>query len=261
MNLVDFREMLDRLRMTPAASLLQRADAIRAALTRCLIVTIVGFCVAMGFASDLFRLLKAPLLDSFPAGAASTLHFTGPLEVLMCYMHAAFLAGVLVTAPYCFLEVWRLLAPAWGPGARQAVPLYGFVSLLLFYGGVVFGQLAIMPTTLKFLIGMGQGIAAPVITFEDYYSLVAFMLLGFGVAFEIPVVLVVLERLGVIQAATLERNRGPIIIGILVIAAIVTPSPDPFSQLALGVPMYLLFELALLLMRWRSRRDVSTGTR
>ena len=122
-------------------------------------------------------------------------------------------------------------------------------------GGIVFCYYLMMPAALEFLIGMGDGLATAVIMVDEYISMIVVMLLGFGGVFQLPVILIILERLGIISEDMLMKNRGPILVAILVVAAIVTPTPDPFSQLFMATPMYLMFEAAILIIKWLKRRD------
>lgn len=253
------RELIQRVSTGPSASLLERAEEFRKRATRVTIVVVLLFSTAMTFAAEIFRLVRAPLVQALPPGAP-LLHFTGPLEVLMCYMHVAFLAGVLVAAPYALWELWRFLGPALGKDYQRGLPPFFIASFALFVAGITFCQVVIMPVTLKFLIGLGDGRVEAMITFDDYVGLVSFMLLGFGAAFELPLVMIALERLGIIRVEMLTKNRGPILVGILVIAALVTPTPDPFSQLAMATPMYLMFEAAILIIK-RTRRREAAGAR
>ena len=110
----------------------------------------------------------------------------------------------------------------------------------------------VIPLTMQFLIGLGTDVGTPMITITDYFSLLSLMVIGFGVVFELPVVLLLLNFLGVIDAKTLAKYRRHVIVGSLVVAAILTP-PDPISQLGLAVPLYIMYELSLLLMRGKKK--------
>lgn len=255
-------EFLQKLKASPTGSLLDRVDELRARLIRVFILIGVFFSGCVFFAKDVFAWLKQPLVLAMPK-AKSVLHFTGPMEVLTAYMKVSFLVAAVLAGPYLFLQLWRFIAPALPERTRKMVMPFFISSLLLFAGGVLFCYFFMMPAALEFLIGMGDGLAAALITVDDYISLVVFMLLGFGAVFELPLVVILLERLGIVQERMLTKNRGPILIAILVIAAILTPTPDPVSQLFMAGPMYILFEIAILIIKWMKRRDAvqaSPGT-
>lgn len=250
-------EFLDRIRITPAGKLLERADELRNRLLRAMIVFAVIFGGVIGFAKQMFAILKMPLLHALPEGKA-TLHFTSPIEVFVSYVKVGFLAAAVVAAPYAFHQLFRFIEPALPPANRRAIiPLF-IASLVLFVAGGAFCFFAILPTALEFLLGMGTEVAKPLITVDDYISLLVLMILGFGAVFQLPLVLIILERLEVVSVDTFAKNRGAMLVGILAVAAVATPTPDPFSQLAMATPMYLMFEGAILIMRWMGRTDAAT---
>jgi sec-independent protein translocase protein TatC len=249
-----FADLLDRIKMTPAGTLLERADELRGKLFRVGAVFFVVFVGVAFFTRPVFDWLKDPLIKALPPGQA-TLHFTDPLEVFMCYIKVAFLAASTVTAPYFFAEIWRFIKPALPEMQRRFIGPFFVSSLVLFIGGGAFCFLAILPTALEWLLTNGAEQALPMITVGDYITLVVLMLLGFGLVFQLPVVLVILARLGVIDAQVLRKNRTAMLIGILFVSAVATPTPDPFSQIAMATPMYLLFEAAILVIRWFERQD------
>ncbi len=249
-------QFLDRLKATPTGSLLDRVDELRARLIRVFIVIGVFFSACIFFAKDVFAWLKQPLVLAMP-NAKSVLHFTGPMEVLTAYMKVSLLLASVLAGPYLFLQLWKFIAPALPEKTRKLVLPFFFSALFLFASGLLFCYFLMMPAALEFLIGMGDGLATALITVDDYISLVVFMLLGFGAVFELPLVLILLERLGIITERMLTKNRGPIAIAILVVAAILTPTPDPFSQMCMAGPMYVLFELAILIIKWMKRKDAA----
>jgi sec-independent protein translocase protein TatC len=150
--------------------------------------------------------------------------------------------------PLFLVETWNLFKDKLGVYKSRAA-IYAGCSFLLFGLGFVFCYFILLPTTMQYLIGLGEEVAKPIITVHDYVSLVVFMFLAMGLAFQAPIVLLVLEHLGLIERNMLAKNRRVVIVVILVIAAIVTPTPDPMSQIIMATPMYLLFEFALLLMK------------
>lgn len=251
--LIALQEFLDRLKDTPAGDLMKRADDLRRYLIRTSIVFFVIFLGVVSFAKPMFNFLKSPLTSALPAGQA-TLHFTDPLEVFLCYIKVGFLAAVIVTAPYGFMQLWRFIGPSLPERQRGYVVPFFTISMMLFLGGCAFCFYFMLPATLEILISMSGDVATPMITVDEYISVVVLMMLGFGAVFQLPLVLIILERLGVINAQMLASNRGGMLVGILVVAAVATP-PDPFSQLAMATPMYLMFEVAILVIRWLEKQD------
>ncbi len=253
---------LDRLRNSDAQSLFQRIDELRSRIIKCLIVITAIFIGCFALGRYIFKYLKVPLLAALPEGQ-KRLHFTGPLEVFMAYMKVSFLIAVVIAAPLLFYQAFQYLKPALPEANRKQVLPYFFSSIVLFVGGILFCYFLMMPTALQFLIGMGGDLVTPIITVDEYTSLMVFMLLGFGAVFQLPVILIIAEALGVINLEHLTKNRRVIVVIILVVAAILTPTPDPFSQLAMAVPMYLMFEAAIIIIKAKRKNRgaiVPTGT-
>lgn len=239
--------------------MLDRIDELRGRLIRVFILIGVFFSGCIFFAKDVFAWLKHPLVLAMPK-TKDILHFTGPMEVLTAYMKVSFLLAAVLAGPFLFLQIWKFIGPSLPERTRKMVMPFFTASIVLFTSGLLFCYYLMMPAALEFLIGMGDGLATAMITVDDYISLVVFMLLGFGGVFELPLILILLERLGIITEKMLTKNRGPILIAILVIAAIVTPTPDPFSQMCMAGPMYVLFEVAIIIIKWMKKRDAANQT-
>ncbi len=228
-------------------SLLARADEFRSRLIRLSIVLLAFWSLSFFFAKEILNTLKEPLLSGLPE-AKINLHFTGPLEVFVSYLHVSFMAAFLLSLPYTLLQIWGFIGPALSPENKSYVGRNVTASFLLFVGGMLFCYFAMLPPALGFLVGAGRAVATPMITVGDYTSLVLYMMLGMGVVSELPIVLMILERLGFITLETLKSGRRYAIVIILIVAAIVTPTPDPISQLIMAIPMYLLYESAILII-------------
>jgi sec-independent protein translocase protein TatC len=218
------------------------------------VVVLVG--IAFGFADKLIGFLKAPLISALPPGV-NALHFTGPLDVFLTDIKVAVLIGVTGAAPIWLYQFWKFFEPALYPRERRYVLPFLVASVVLFGSGVTFCYTLILPATLQFLIQMGMEVGTPIITIKDYVSLLLLMLLGFGLMFEIPALIVLLGLLDVVTVAALRAYRRYVIVGIVTIAAIVTPSPDPISQLTLAVPVYVMYEIAILLIAAVKRRQAN----
>jgi len=233
-------------------SIWEHIGELRSRLINCLVAIIVLFIVTMIFASDILRFLKQPLTDALPAGAPS-LHYTNPIDVFFVTMKVAFLAALVGACPVWLYQLWKFIEPGLYPEERRYAFPFLTASIGLFVIGVTFCFEIMLPLALKFLLSYGADVATPMITVTDYVSLVTLLFLAFGFAFETPLILVLLAVLGVIDDKTLTENRKIIIIGILIFAAIVTP-PDPISQIILAIPMYLLFEGAVIVIRYLAKR-------
>lgn len=251
-DLSPIQEFLEHLKGSRAQDLMARADELRSRLLRTTAVVFAVFIVCFVFAQKIFVWLKHPLMEAMPKGG--DLHFLGPMEVFICYVKVSFLIAACVSAPYAFWQVWKFIGPALPETARRFVKPFFIASLILFAAGVVFCYVAMLPVTLEFLVGMADGLAVPLLSVDDYVDLVVFMLLAFGAAFQLPLAIIILEMLGIITVEMLTKNRRAIFLVILVIAAVVTPTPDPLTMMAMATPMYLMFEAAILVIKWTSRK-------
>lgn len=246
-------DLMSKERLT---QLMGKADELRGRFFKVLVPFTIIFCIAMYYADYIMRFLAAPLVAALPKGA-NALHFSNPVDVVFVNMQLAFLAALLVTTPIWVFQFWRFLSNVLGTKEKRMVMPFVAATSLLFISGTVFCYYFMLPSTLNFLIGYGMSVATPMIMMTDYVSLVVIFELSFGLVFELPVLMVVLSILGVINSTMLKKYRRLTIIIILVIAAVLTPSPDPISQLIMAVPMYLLFEAGILIIVWLEKARAS----
>lgn len=221
-------------------------------------VVISGAAVAMGATVGFFaygailHLLLRPYCGILPAGQHCSLLVTDPLEPLAVRLKIALWGGIALASPVLLWQTWRFITPALhSKEKRYAVPFVA-ISLVLFgLGGVV--AMATFPQALHFLIGVGGANLTTMLNPVKYLRLIVLMIVAFGVAFEFPVALVCLELAGVLSTAKLRASRRWAIVAIAGTAAIITPSADPVSMLAMAVPMCLFYEAAILVGRLLQR--------
>jgi len=163
------------------------------------------------------------------------------------HLKASFAAGVIVAFPYVVWELWRFLAPALYDREKKSVRAAFAMSTGLFYLGVLVGYFIVLPVCLQFFMNYTVSDAvANTITIGSYMSMFFSMVLLIGVVFEFPTVVLVLNRLGILDRSSLRKGRRYAVIIVLVLAALITPS-DPFSMFVLAIPLYFLYELSILL--------------
>jgi sec-independent protein translocase protein TatC len=219
---------------------------LRDRLMKAMLALLVAFIPASVFANDLFTMIAKPLLAKLPAG--TTLIATSVVSPFMTPFKVAFFVSLFVAMPVVIYQVWAFVAPGlYRREKRFAVPLLAS-SVLLFYVGVVFAYFVVFPLMFSYLVGTApEGVRyAP--DMASYLDFVLTMFFAFGVAFEVPVAVVLLVLTGMVQVESLSKHRGYVIIGIFVVAAILTP-PDAISQCIMAVPMYLLYEGGLVMAR------------
>lgn len=168
----------------------------------------------------------------------------------MIHMKVTFLSALVMTFPYIIYEVWRFIAPALYENERRAVRGAFLFASFLFYLGVVVGYALIFPLMLNFFAGYHVSPEIPnTFSLSSYIALLTSMVLTFGIVFEFPTVVVALSSLGVLKKETLTSFRKHAVLVVAILAAVITPSGDPFTMLVVSVPLYLLYEFSILLCR------------
>jgi len=194
--------------------------------------------------SEVYDLLAAPMIASLPPGAKMIA--TGVVSPFLVPMKVTLLLAFMLALPWVFYQLWAFVAPGlYAHEKRLVLPLV-ISSSLLFIGGVAFCYFFVFGRVFHFIGEFAPTSIAVTPDIENYLDFVMSMCLAFGAAFEVPVVVIILVRMGIVSIEKLREIRSYVIVGAFVIAAIVTP-PDVVSQLALAIPMCLLYELGLLL--------------
>ena len=228
-------------------SIVEHLAELRRRIIVCMIAITVGAIVAYIFSLDVIRFLIDYYRDATD-GRRDALIFTGPLDAFATRLKVATYGGIVLALPVWLFQLWRFVAPGLEPKEkRYAVPFVA-TSILLFVSGTVVALLT-LPKALDFLLNIGGSELEPLLSADRYLSLVTLMVVAFGVAFQFPVVLVFLLLARVISTAQLRRWRRATVVIIVVFAAFITPSQDPYSLLFMAGPMYVFYELSIVLGR------------
>nr|WP_245590889.1 twin-arginine translocase subunit TatC [Nitratidesulfovibrio termitidis] len=224
-------------------TLLDHLSELRVRLVRSLIALAVGFFACYGFAEQLFNYLMIPLTRALPAGAK--LIYTALPEAFFVYMQVALVAGAFLASPYLFYQIWSFIAPGlYDEEKRHVIPIAG-ASALFFVAGAAFCYFQVFPYAFEFFVGFATDTIAPMPKLDEYLGFTLKMLLAFGLIFEMPLFAFFLSRLGIVTAQGMRKTRKYAILGIFVVAAILTP-PDVFSQMMMAAPMLVLYEISIL---------------
>ncbi len=194
----------------------------------------------------LYDILAAPLIAHLPRGA--TLIATSVISPFMVPLKILFMAAFLIALPVVLYQVWAFIAPGLYSHEKKLVLPLVISSTLLFFIGVAFSYFFVFGRVFAFIQSFAPKSITPAPDIEEYLSFVLTMFLAFGIAFEVPIVVVVLARLGVVSVEKLKSFRGYFVVGAFVVAAVVTP-PDVVSQLSLALPMIVLYEIGI----WAAR--------
>lgn len=228
-------------------SIWEHLSELRGRLVKSVVAILIFFCVSFTFAERIIAFLRRPLELALPNGVAA-LHFTSPMDVFMVDLKVGFLVSVVLSGPVWLYQFWKFFEPALYPRERRYILPFIVASSALFFAGIAFCYYVVLPLALHFLIKIGMEVGTPVITIKDYVSLLTLMILGFGIVFETPVLLVLLAMLDILSVEALQKSRRFVVVAVLIASAILTP-PDPISQIALAVPLYLMYELSILIIR------------
>jgi sec-independent protein translocase protein TatC len=237
------------------APLLDHLIELRTRVIRALLALTVGFFICFYFADDILGLLVLPLKRAFPDGEGQLI-FTQLPEVFFVELKVALFGGFVVSFPVIANQLWAFVAPGLYAREKKAFLPFLLATPVLFTAGAALAYFVVMPTAFSFFLGYGGetgGLKVQALpSAGDYLGLVMQFILAFGMTFLLPVLLLLLHRAGIITRAQMAGARRYVIVGIFALAAVVTP-PDPGSQVILAVPLLLLFEASLLLMRLQEK--------
>lgn len=237
------------------APLLDHLVELRVRLVRSVFALMIGFGVCLFFADPILGFLVQPLKDAFPNGEGQLI-FTRLPELFFVDLKVALFAGFMVSFPIIANQLWAFVAPGLYAREKKAFLPFLIATPVLFIGGAALAYFVVMPTAFRWFLGFGGdagGLNVEALPAAgDYLDLVMQFILAFGVTFLLPVLLMLLHRAGIVTRTQLAGARRYVIVGVVALAAIVTP-PDPGSQIILALPLLVLFEGSLVLMRIQER--------
>jgi sec-independent protein translocase protein TatC len=226
---------------------------------------LVAFCVCYYFAGDIYAFLVKPLAESYGGGEGRKLIYTGLTEAFFTYVKLAIYAALFITFPIFASQVYIFLAPGLYKNERYVLLPFLIATPVLFLLGASLAYYGIFPAAWKFFISfesLGNTESLPILLearISEYLSLVISMIIAFGIAFQMPVLLTLLAKTGFITGAMLARNRKYALIIILTVAAFLTP-PDVLSQIGLALPMLLLYECSIFSCKWVEKTNAQYKT-
>jgi len=218
---------------------------------------LVAFLACYAFAEPLFDLIASPVRSALPEG--TSLVFITATEPFFTYLKIGALAGLLVSMPVIFWQIWSFVAPGLYQHEKRYIVPFVLASTLCFATGAFFGYQYVFPMAFKVLIefGTGSGELNAMLSMGSYLSLSSKLLLAFGLVFELPVVIFFLARMGIVDHKMLARNRKFALLAAFLTGAMLTP-PDVFSQTALAVPFIVLYEIGIIVARIFGKRRATT---
>jgi sec-independent protein translocase protein TatC len=240
----------------PAAaesSLLSHLIELRNRLLYAVIAVALAFFALVPFANEVYAFIAGPLMAVLPPGMSMIA--TDVASPFLTPLKFALAAAVTLTIPFLLYQVWAFVAPGlYKHEKRMVLPLL-VSSVLLFYAGMAFAYFVVFPAVFGFFVNILPPGVQMMTDIKSYLDFVFSMFFAFGVAFEVPVAVVILSWIGVVNPETLAEKRPYVIVGVFIVAAVLTP-PDVLSQFLLAIPMLILFEVGLFIAR-RLRRQAA----
>jgi len=231
---------------------------LRKRLIYCFGALLAASCVAYMFAPQIYAFLVHPLAATLQ-GENRRMIYTGLTEAFMTYMRLSFFAGAFVSMPFIIYQVWLFIAPGLYKQEKGAFVPFLIATPVLFLTGAAFVYYVVVPLAWKFFAGfetIGSSSTLPIqleARVSEYLALIMQLMFAFGICFELPVLMTLLGRAGILHSRDLEKKRRHAIVGALILAAFFTP-PDVFSQLTLAIPLMVLYEISIWLMKWNERK-------
>ena len=226
-------------------SIIAHLTELRKRLIRSLIAIGIGSCIAYYFIEDIMHLLTGP---------AGKLYYMQPAEAFFTYIKVAIFVGFLIALPVVLYQIWRFVLPALIGMERYLLSVIVPVSLILFLAGIAFSFFLVLPAAVKFLVGFSTQELQPMFSIKQYFDFVIAFLLPFGFIFELPLAIVLLAKVGIVSSKFLAKQQRIVIFLTFVIGAVISPTPDIFSQCMIAIPMILLYEISYVIVRFGMKK-------
>ena len=237
----------------PAMSLGDHLEELRARVILALAGLGVGVIIGFFLAKDIFHFIEAQYIELMPDKPLTTL---APTDAFVGYTKIALISGLILSSPWVFYHLWKFVSAGLYPREKRYVYIAVPFSAGLFVTGALFFLFFIAPVTTKFFLGFGKWLGVDSTwTFPAYLSFILSLMLVFGITFQTPIVVYVLIKIGIVSASTFKSYRKFVILGVVILACVATPTPDAFTAIMLSIPLYLLFELGILLGYLSERRE------
>ena len=228
-----------------AMSLIGHLEELRRRIIVIIAAIATGSIVCYFYAAEITALITAP---------AGKLYYMNPAEAFFTYLKVSFFAGFLCALPIVMYQLWAFIVPAMTNKERSAGIFLVPASIILFFIGLIFSYYLVLPAGIKFFMGFATDNLQPMFSIGQYMSFVISFLLPFGFIFELPLFILVMAKLGIISSAFLTAKRKLVLVMSFVIGAVISPTPDVFSQTMVAVPVILLYEISILIVKYVLRK-------
>lgn len=243
----------------PGMSLMEHLDELRKRIVHSAIYLVIGFFIAWFFHNQIVELFQAPLIH-----IGKSLVFTHPMDPLNLYLQASLVAGAILASPFILYQVWLFIAPGLYQKEQRFVIPFMAATVGLFLAGAAFGYFWVLPAAIKILVvDFGHNFTS-MVTIGDYTGFFLSVILGLGISFEMPILIFFLALFGIVSPRFLWKNMRYAILAVFIVAAIITPSPDPWTMCIYAVPMLALYLIGIGVAWWvhpsrRKRKEEKAG--
>lgn len=226
-------------------SLIDHLQELRRRLIVCIVVVLITSSVSYFYAAELIHLITAP---------AGKLYYMRPAEAFFAQLKVSLFAGFLLGLPVILYQTWAFVVPALTKQERKMSMFLVPASVLLFFIGLTFSYVLVLPAGIKFFMGFASDELQPLFSLGDYLSFVISFLLPFGFVFELPLIILVAAKMGLVSSRFLAAKRKVVFVMSFVVGAIIAPSPDVLSQTMVAVPLLVLYEGSILIVKYLLRK-------
>ena len=236
-------------------SFMEHLGELRTRIVRSLLGLLVGLCIALPFSQQIMDYLAKPARDT-----GHNLVFLTLTEAFWVQMKIGLIAGLFIASPAVLWQVWRFISPGLHANEKKYAAPFVIVGSLLFIGGGVFSLKVVTPFAIQFLLSYERPGLQAMISIGGYVDFLLKFTLAFGAVFELPLVITILARLGIVSAKTLAKNRKYAVLGAFIVGAVLTPTPDMFNQTLMAGPLIVLYEVGIVCARIFGKRSPAPAT-
>ena len=239
------REAVSQRAELPGMSLMEHLDELRKRIVRSAIFLMVGFFASWAFRDRFVGIIQAPLNR-----IGKSLVFTHPMDPLNLDLQVSLVGGAILASPFILYQVWMFIAPGLYQKERRFVVPFMAATVGLFLTGAAFGYFYVLPGALQILIVNFGHNFTPMVTIEEYSSFFLSIILGLGISFELPILIFFLALFGIVSPRFLWKNIRYAILAVFIVAAIICPSPDPWTMCIYAIPMLVLYLIGIGVAWW-----------